>query len=63
MKPLYIDANGKHYHYAMAHESLFGSEGAQPCGDELRSSKTTDLESQARHSLLWIENVSSPAAV
>ncbi|XP_022155421.1 calmodulin-binding transcription activator 4 isoform X2 [Momordica charantia] len=50
------DANGKHHHYAMAHEFVFGSEGTQPWGDALCSSKTSDLESPDRHSLLRNEN-------
>ena len=47
----------------MAHEFIFGGEGTRPWGDALDSSKTTVLESQDRHSLLWNENVSSPAVV
>lgn len=46
----------------MAHEFVFGSEGTQPWGDALCSSKTSDLESQDRHSLLRNENVSFPDA-
>ncbi|XP_022991382.1 LOW QUALITY PROTEIN: calmodulin-binding transcription activator 4-like [Cucurbita maxima] len=50
------DASGKHYRYDMAHEFIFGGEGTRPLGDALGSSKTTVLESQDRHSLLWNEN-------